>query len=76
MMIANGRPSQMTAEEMPPALNAKGTPPNVTQVMRSKSLEVKFQKEFIQLECGHESRYWMQKRVLRLHIGAESDPED
>ena len=41
-VAANGRPSQMTAEEM--------------QVMGSKSLEVKFQKELIQLECGHESR--------------------
>ena len=56
-MIANGCLSQMTAGEMSPALNANGTPPNVTQVMGSKSLEVEFQKELIQLECGHESRY-------------------
>ena len=58
----------MTAGEMPPALNANGTPPNVTKVMGSKSLEIEFQKELIQLECGHKSRNWMQKRVLRLWL--------
>ena len=61
-ITANGCPSQMTAEEM--------------QVMESKSLEVKFQKELVQLECGHETRCWMQKHVHMLHAGAESDPED
>ena len=62
VVTANGRPSQMTAEKM--------------QVMGSKSLEVKFQKKSIQLECGHASRCWMQKRVPSLHAGEESDPKD